>query len=608
MNRKDYLEIVSTLPSDPGIYKFIDPEGTIIYVGKAKNLKNRVSSYFTAGKHQANKTRVMVKNAERVEFVIVQSEQDALLLENALIKNLQPRYNVSLKDGKTYTYLCIKNERFPRVYFTRKIIKDGSVYFGPYTSKWRIKIILELIKGLFQLRTCNYNLSEENIRKGKFRVCLEYHIKNCKGPCVGYEKEEEYNEKIEQIKNILRGNFSEVKNHMNRIMLHYAETLEFEKAQEVKDKMYVFENYQSKSTIVSTTIHDVDIFSIAEDENDAYVNYIKVVNGAIINTYTAELEKNLDENQKDLLEYVIPELRQRFNSIAPEIIAPVQLAPTDEFIVTIPKIGDKKKLLDLSIKNAQYFLLQKKREKANKAKKQTPAERILKTLQNDLRMKELPFHIECFDNSNLQGSNPVGSCVVFKNAKPSKKDYRKFHIKTVIGPDDFASMKETVYRRYHRLKTENELLPQLVIIDGGKGQLSAAHSIMKELELDDKIILIGIAKRLEEIFFPEDAIPLYINKKSESLKLIQQLRNEAHRFAINFHRDIRSKGFIQSELKDIKGIGSATEKKLLTHFKSVKRIKDASSEELQVIVGKKSAELILSHFSSLKHPPPTEEE
>lgn len=601
MNRKDYQEIVSALPSLPGIYKFIDPEGTIIYVGKAKNLRNRISSYFTAGKHQANKTKVMVKNAETVEFVIVQSEQDALLLENALIKNLQPRYNVSLKDGKTYTYLCIKNERFPRVYFTRKIIKDGSTYFGPYTSKWRIKIILELIKGLFQLRTCNYNLSEENIRKGKFKVCLEYHIKNCKGPCVGFESEEEYNEKIEQIKNILKGNFSEVKNHMNRIMHRYAENLEFEKAQEIKDKMYVFEDYQSKSTIVSTTIRDVDVFSIAEGQNDAYVNYIKVVNGAIINTYTAELEKNLDQDQKDLFEYVIPELRQRFNSIAPEIIVPIKLDFAEEFTITIPKIGDKKKLLDLSTKNAQYFLLQKKREKSNKTKKQTPAERITRTLQNDLQMKELPLHIECFDNSNLQGTNPVGSCVVFKNAKPSKKDYRKFHIKTVVGPDDFASMKETVYRRYHRLKTEGEPLPQLVIIDGGKGQLSAAHSILKKLELDNKITLIGIAKRLEEIFFPEDPIPLYINKKSESLKLIQQIRNEAHRFAITFHRSVRSNNFIQSELKQIKGIGPAAEKKLLSHFKSVKRIKEASEEELRALIGKKQTGLLLNHFSLSGH-------
>ncbi len=608
MNRKDYLDLVANLPTSPGIYKFIDPNNTIIYVGKAKNLKNRVSSYFNAGKNQANKTRVMVRNAERLEFTIVQSEQDALLLENTLIKNLQPRYNVSLKDGKTYTYLCIKNERFPRVYFTRKIIRDGSIYFGPYTSKWRIKIILELIKGLFQLRTCNYNLSPENIRKEKFKVCLEYHIKNCKAPCVAFESEAEYDEKIEQIKNILKGNFGEVKNHMNRLMLEYAENLEFEKAQEIKDKMFVFEDYQSKSTIVSTTIRDVDVFSIAEDQNDAYVNYIKVVNGAIINTYTAELEKNLDQDQKDLLEFVIPELRQRFNSIASEIILPFEVELAEDYIQTIPKIGDKKKLLDLSTKNAQYFLLQKKREKINRTNKQTPAERIIRTLQNDLQMKEMPFHIECFDNSNIQGTNPVGSCVVFKNAKPSKKDYRKFHIKTVIGPDDFASMKETVYRRYHRLKVENQPLPQLVIIDGGKGQLSAAHSILKELELDDKITLIGIAKRLEEIFFPEDPIPLYINKKSESLKLIQQLRNEAHRFAITFHRDTRSKNFIQSELKSIKGIGPATEKKLLAHYKSVKRIKEATTEDITALVGAKNAERIQNHFNSGISAPSSEEE
>lgn len=600
MTKKDYQELLPKLPKDPGVYRFINPENVVIYVGKAKNLKNRISSYFTSGINTTNKTRVMVKNAERVEFTLVATEEDALLLENTLIKNLKPKYNVNLKDGKTYSYICIKKERFPRVFLTRKVVRDGSTYFGPYTSKWRIKVLLELIKNMFPLRTCNLNLSESNIKNNKFRPCLEYHIKNCMAPCVGYETEEEYNIKINQIKNILKGNFSEFKNHMNKIMFEHAENLAFEKAQEVKDKMFVFEDYQAKSTVVSASIRDIDIFSITSNEKDAFVNYIKVVNGAIINTYTAELEKNLDQDHQSILEYAIPILREKFDSIAPEIIVPIEVEVTDIASITIPKIGDKKKLLELSEKNANYFLLQQERNKASKAKKQTPAERILKTLQEDLQMNVVPFHIECFDNSNIQGTNPVGSCVVFKNAKPSKSDYRKFNIKTVVGPDDFASMKETVYRRYKRLIEEKQDLPQLVIIDGGKGQLSAAYQIFQELGIEDKVTLIGIAKRLEEIFFPNDSIPIYINKKSESLKLIQQLRNEAHRFAINFHRDQRSKNFIVSELSGIKGIGPKTEQKLLTHFKSMKRIESASNEELIEIVGEKITTILREHFNSRK--------
>lgn len=596
MTKKDYQELLPKLPNDPGVYRFINAENTVIYVGKAKNLKNRISSYFTSGINTANKTRVMVKNAQRVEFTLVSSEQDALLLENTLIKNLKPKYNVNLKDGKSYSYICIKKERFPRVFLTRKVIKDGSVYFGPYTSKWRIKILLQLIKSLFPLRTCTLHLSEQNIKSGKFRPCLEYHIKNCMAPCAGYEKEEEYNIKIEQIKNILKGNFSEFKAHMQQIMFDHAENLAYEKAQEIKDKMFVFEDYQSKSTVVSTTIRDIDIFSIASNEKEAYVNYIKVINGAIINTYTAELETNLDQDHRSLLEFTIPQLREKFDSIAPEIIVPFELEVPDIATVTIPKIGDKKKLLDLSEKNVKYFLMQKERDKTNKTKRQTPAERILKTLQEDLQMNVVPFHIECFDNSNIQGTNPVGSCVVFKNAKPSKSDYRKFNIKTVVGPDDFATMKETVFRRYKRMTEEGLELPQLVIIDGGKGQLHAAYDIFRKLGIEDKITLIGIAKRLEEIFFPNDPIPVYINKKSESLKLIQQLRNEAHRFAITFHRDQRSRNFIKSELSGIKGIGPKTEQKLLSHFKSVKRIQSATREEIVEVAGEKVANVLLRYF------------
>jgi len=586
MTTEDYQKISHTLPKDPGVYKFIDAEDVILYVGKAKNLKKRLASYFGNKKHQLNKTRTLVKNADHIEYIIVETEQDALLLENTLIKKYQPRYNVMLKDGKSYSYICIKKERFPRVFMTRKVIRDGSFYFGPYTSKTRIKIILELIKALFPLRTCTFHLSENNINNGKFKVCLEYHIKNCKGPCEGKETEEAYNLKIEQIKNILKGNFGAVKQHFTALMHQYAADLEFEKAQKLKEKLTAFEDYQSKSTVVSTQIRDLDIFYMVTDEKMAYVNFMKVVNGAIMNTYTLEMTKNLNDDEAVLLNYAILELREKFNSITKEVIVPYRVNLSDpDILVTVPKIGDKKKLLDLSEKNIRYFLLQKKKEQINQIRKQTSAERILKTLQEDLQMKEVPLHIECFDNSNLQGSFPVSSCVVFKNAKPSKKDYRHFNIKTVEGPDDFASMEEVVYRRYKRLVNEGKELPQLVIIDGGKGQLSAAYKILKNLGIEEKIQLIGIAKRLEEIFFPEDPIPIYINKKSESLKLIQQARNEAHRFAITFHRNQRSKDFTSTELTKIPGIGDKTAQKLLSHFGSVKKIKNASIIELQEVVG-----------------------
>ncbi len=598
MTTDDFKDIAPTLPKQPGVYKFLDKDETIIYVGKAKNLKNRVTSYFGDRKHQANKTRTMVKNAYRLDFTIVETEADALLLENTLIKRFQPRYNVQLKDGKSYSYICVKKERFPRVFITRRVFKDGSTYFGPYTSKSRLKIILELIKTLFPLRTCKYNLSEENIAKGKFKVCLEYHIKNCLGACEGLEGEEEYNEKISQIKNILRGNFGPVKSHFKQLMQQHAENLEFEKAQRIKEKLEAFEDYQSKSTVVSTTIRDVDVFSIASDEKNAYVNYLKVVNGAIINTYTQEMTKNLDDDEADLLGYVIPELRERFNSIADEIILPFEVElPQDNLNITLPKIGDKRKLLDLSEKNVKYFLLQKQKEEMNRKNKQTSAERILRTMQSDLQMDQLPIHIECFDNSNLQGSFPVSSCVVFKNAKPSKKDYRHYNIKTVEGPNDFASMEEVVRRRYTRLKAEEQPLPQLVIIDGGKGQLSSAYKIIKDLGLEEKITLIGIAKRLEEIFFPNDPIPIYINKKSESLKLIQQARNEAHRFAITFHRNQRSRNFTTTQLTDIQGIGEKTAEKLLREFKSVKQIKSATNEALAEVVGKGVVKKLRDFFS-----------
>jgi len=597
MTTEDYKKLSDSIPKDPGVYRFYDKEETILYVGKAKNLKNRLSSYFGNKKHQAHKTRTMVKNADHIDYTIVQTETDALLLEATMIKKYQPRYNVMLKDGKTYSYICIKKERFPRVFATRQVIKDGSIYFGPYTSKYNTNIILDLIKKLFQLRTCTLNLNENAIDAGKYKVCLEYHIKNCKGPCENLESEKEYNQKIEQVKNILRGNFKPVKDYLKSEMEHYAELMKFEEAQLLKDKFQVFVNYQSKSTVVHTSIKDLDAFSIASDEKHAYTNYLKIINGAIINSDTVEIEKKLDEEDREILEFAIPAIREKFNSIAPEIAVPIEIDFVDpEVLITIPKRGDKRHVIELSEKNVKYFLFQKKRETLNKIKRQTPAERILKTLQSDLQMDKIPFHIECFDNSNIQGTNPVASCVVFKNAKPSKRDYRKFNIKTVIGPDDFASMEEVVGRRYRRLVAEGESLPDLIIIDGGKGQLSSTVKILKELEILDKVTVIGIAKKLEEIFFPDDPIPLYINKKSESLVLIQQARNEAHRFAITFHRNQRSKNALGTELTNIEGIGIKTSEKLLKKYKSVSRIKELAETELADIVGNSAANKIVTYF------------
>jgi len=590
---EDYKQIAETIPKSPGVYRFIDDKDVIIYVGKAKKLRNRVASYFGERKHQAYKTRTMVKNARRLEYTVVETEADALLLENTLIKKFQPRYNVSLKDGKSYTYLCIKNERFPRVFFTRRVIKDGSKYFGPYTSKWKTNQIFEIIKVLFPLRNCKFNLSEQNIEKGKFKVCLEYHMKNCMAPCVNLESQEAYDDKIAQIKNILNGNFKSVKDFIKSEMNTYAENLQFEQAAQMKEKLSLFEEYQAKSTVVSQTIDDVDVFSIECDEEWAFINYLKVVNGALINTETLEVKMNLDSEPDDILEYVIPEIREKYNSIAPEVVVPIKVFLADPTIdISIPQRGDKRKLLDLSEKNIKYFMLQKRKLEASNIKRQTPAERILKTLQSDLNMDRMPIYLECFDNSNLQGSHPVASCVVFKNARPSKRDYRKYNIKTVVGPDDFASMEEVVYRRYKRLIDEKQSLPQLIIIDGGKGQLNSAVTSLKKLNIIDKVTIIGIAKRLEEIFFPGDSVPIYINKKSESLKLIQQARNEAHRFAINFHRDKRSKQFLSSELEQIDGIGPKTARLLLSKFGSVKRLRDVSIEDLAAAIGNQKAHLV----------------
>ncbi len=585
MINEDYKAIASSIPTEPGVYRFFNEEGKVIYVGKAKNLRHRLASYFGEKKHQYFKTLTMVRNAHHFEFTIVESEQDALLLENTLIKQIQPRYNVNLKDDKSYSYICIKNERFPRVFLTRRVIRDGSTYFGPYTSKAKVKEILDIVKKLFPLRTCSLPLNPQPIAAGKYKVCLEFHIKNCLGPCEGLESEETYNARIDQVRNILKGNFRGVINHLKSQMDVLAADMEFEKAHQLKEKLDLFEDYQAKSMVVSQQLRDLDVFSIATDETHAYVNYLKIAQGTIINSYTQELQKNLNEDEGELLTFTIDRLREKFNSVTEEIIVPFKVQLLDSSLTqTIPQRGEKKELLDLSLKNVKYFLLQKQREKMNNIK-QTPSERILGKLQQDLRMKIPAMHIECFDNSNIQGSNPVASCVVFRNAKPSKRDYRHFHVKTVEGPDDFASMREIVERRYKRMLDENQKIPDLIIIDGGKGQLSAAMEALTLVGIHDQVTVIGIAKKLEEIYFPGDSIPLYIDKKSESLRLIQQIRNEAHRFAITFHRNTRSKNFTTTELTSIKGVGEKTAEKLLKHFGSVKKMKEASDDELIKVVG-----------------------
>ncbi|MBL0025139.1 MAG: excinuclease ABC subunit C [Saprospiraceae bacterium] len=598
MKTEEFKAIAETIPQEPGVYRFLDEEGTILYVGKAKSLKSRLNSYFGEKRHIQYKTVLLTRNASSIEFTVVETEHDALLLENSLIKRFQPRYNVMLKDGKSYTYICIKNEPFPRVFFTRKLIRDGSVYFGPYTSKYRANILLEIIKKLFQLRTCNLNLTRNNIEKGKFKVCLEFHIKNCLGPCEGLESSDEYEDKIEQVKNILKGNLGGVKRYISDSMKLRAKNLEFEKAQLLKEKLVAFEDYQSTSTVASVTIKDVDVFAIFKDDQMAYVNYLKIINGSLVNTDVQELQMNLDDDPPDLLSFAIPAIREKFESTAPEVIVPFEIQlPDPKLIITVPRRGDKRKLIELAEKNINYYILQKKKDDISKQKKVSSSERILSTLKKDLQMDVIPLHIECFDNSNIQGTNPVSSCVVFKNAKPSNKDYRHFNIKTVVGPNDFASMEEVVYRRYKRQLDEGHSLPQLIIIDGGKGQLSSAVSSLEKLKILDKVTVIGIAKKLEEIFFPGDSLPLYINKKSESLKLIQQARNEAHRFAISFHRDQRSKLFLDTQLTNIPGIGKVTAEKLLKKFGSVSRLKDADPLEIEELIGKVSSRKLIAYLN-----------
>ena len=585
---------ISSLPSGPGVYQFYDDSNKILYVGKAKNLKKRVSSYFNKN-HEYGKTRVMVKKIRAIRHIVVPTESDALLLENNLIKELKPRYNVLLKDDKSYPWLCLKNERFPRLFPTRRVIKDGSEYYGPYTSMKTVRTLLDLIKSVYPLRTCNYDLSAAKIESGKYKVCLEYHLGNCKGPCEGMQSLMEYERQIADIREIVKGNFKSSLTYFKGQMKALAAEMKFEEAQQIKDKIDVLENYQVKSTIVNPNISNVDVFSIISDNAFAYVNFLQLSHGSIVRSHTMEIKKKLDEQDEELLQLAIVEIRNRFQSQSREIYVPFKVDVAEDLKVTVPKLGDKKRIVEFSERNAKFF----RQERFNQIKIIDPdrhTNRIMAQMKKDLRLSAEPRHIECFDNSNIQGSNPVAACVVFKDGKPSKKDYRHYNIKTVTGPDDFASMEEVVYRRYKRLLDEMEPLPQLIVIDGGKGQLSSALKSLDMLGLRRKIAIVGIAKRLEEIYFPEDPIPLYLDKKSESLKIIQYLRNEAHRFGITFHRNKRSKGAINSELEGIEGVGEKTAQQLLKKFKSVKRIKEASEESLSDVVGASKAKKIYESF------------
>ncbi|MBF4517265.1 excinuclease ABC subunit UvrC [Flavobacterium sp. ANB] len=595
--QKPSLELqIQTLPDNPGVYQYYDKDDKILYVGKAKNLKKRVSSYFNKI-HDTRKTNVLVRKIVTIKHIVVPTETDALLLENNLIKTLQPRYNVLLRDDKSYPWICIKKEPFSRIFLTRRMIKDGSEYFGPYTNFKMVYTILDLIKELYPLRTCNYDLSESNIRSGKFKVCLEYHIGNCKGPCEGFESLEDYQRQVDAIREILKGNFKESMKDFKRLMNQYAQNLQFEEAQKIKEKIEILENYQSRSTIVNPKITNIDVFSIVSDESAAYVNFLQISHGSIIRSHTLEIKKKLDETDEELLELAIIELRERFHLLSKEIIVPFEVDLGENIKVTVPQLGDKKQILDLSIRNAKFYRIEQLKQ-LQIVDPDRHVNRIMAQMQKDLRLPVEPRHIECFDNSNIQGTNPVAACVVFKDGKPSKRDYRHFNIKTVEGPDDFASMTEIVYRRYKRLLDENEPLPQLIIIDGGKGQLSAALKSIDALELRGKIAIIGIAKRLEELFYPGDSIPLYLDKKSETLKVIQQLRNEAHRFGITFHRDKRSKAALNSSVESIPGIGEKTMLALIQHFKSVKRLKLATEKEISDVVGVSKAKKIVDFYKT----------
>lgn len=599
MSAFDHKKALADIPHKPGVYQYFDGEGTLIYIGKAKDLRNRVGSYFNQDKNQINgKTRVLVSKIRKINFTIVDTEIDAWLLENSLIKKHQPRYNIMLKDDKTYPWIIIKKEAFPRIYWTRKYIKDGSTYFGPYASVGMMHTILDLIKETYPLRTCNLPLTPQNINEGKFKVCLEYQIGNCKGPCQNFQDQADYDHNIEEIKDILNGKIGNVIREVKQVVKKASEDLNFELAHAYQKKLMVLEKYQSKSTVVNSAITNVDVVSIASDERYAFVNYLKVMNGSIIQTQTIEIKKRLDETDEELLTIAITEFRTKFKSTSKEIIVPFAIPIIDQNLkFIVPKLGEKKKLLELSEKNVLFF----KREKLNQYEKLNPelrTDRILSQMKQDLRLTQLPQHIECFDNSNFQGKYPVSAIVVFKDAKPSKKDYRHFNVKTVEGPNDFATMEEAVYRRYKRMLEEEQSLPQLIIIDGGKGQLSAALTSLRKLGIDKKVTVIGIAKRLEELYYPGDSLPLYLDKKSETLKIIQQLRDEAHRFGITFHRKKRDQGTLKTELEVIPGIGKTTADKLLVKFKSVKKIREAKQEELEELLNKKQIVALNDYFKA----------
>lgn len=596
MNHFDYREALKKIPHKPGVYQYWNEDKELIYIGKAKDLRNRVTSYFVKDTNVNAKTRVLVSKIRNITFTIVDTEVDAWLLENSLIKKHQPRYNVMLKDDKTYPWIIIKNENFPRIFWTRRIVKDGSKYLGPYASVSMMHAILGLIKETYPLRTCNLALSRANIDAGKFKVCLEYQLGNCKGPCQNYQTEDDYNNSIEEIKDILNGKIGAVVRNMKTQLDNAISNMNYELAHRLKRKFDLLENYQSKSTVVNSSITDVDVFSIASEEKIAFVNFLKVMNGTIIQTQTIELKKRLDESDEELLTLAIMEFRSRYSSDSKEIIVPFKIDLDDTALkFTVPKLGEKRKLLDLSQKNVQFF----KKERIDQYEKLNPeirTERLLTQMMKDLRMNQLPRHIECFDNSNFQGKYPVSAIVVFKDGKPSKKDYRHFNVKTVEGPNDFATMEEAVFRRYRRVLDEDTGLPQLIIIDGGKGQLSSAMKSLKLLGINKQVTVIGIAKRLEELYYPGDQYPLYLDKKSETLKVIQHLRDEAHRFGITFHRKKRDKGTLATELELIEGIGKTTAEKLLKYFKSVKKIREANEETLQEVVNLKQAKAIAAYF------------
>ncbi|MFY1046916.1 excinuclease ABC subunit UvrC [Chryseobacterium sp. GP-SGM7] len=588
---------LKTLPSEPGVYRYYDKNENLLYVGKAKNLKKRVLSYFNKTL-SGYRTRIMVGKINRLETTIVNSEYDALLLENNLIKEHQPFYNVMLKDDKTYPWICIKNENFPRIFLTRNKIKDGSEYYGPYAKVRPAKILLDTIKHIYKLRTCNLNLAPAKIEEGKYKVCLEFHIKNCEGPCEGLESKEDYDEKVNAIRGIIKGDFRYAKEYLMNQMTKYASNLQFENAQMIKERLNILEDYQAKHTVVNPNIDDVDVFAMTSDETAAYINYFKIRNGNIIQSFTTEIKKMLEETDEEIMEEALIEIRQKFNSDSKEVLLPFHLSveiPNVKLIV--PKMGDKKRIVELSEKNAKEYRIEKLKQ-VQIVDPERHSNRIMAEMQKLLRMPVEPRHIEGFDNSNIQGTHPVSACVVFKNGKASKADYRIFHPKTVVGPDDFKTMEEVIFRRYKRMLEEGESLPQLILIDGGKGQLSSAVKSLKLLGLYGKITIVGIAKRLEEIFFPEDPIPLYLDKKSETLKILQQVRDEAHRFGVRHHRTRRKNSTIKSELEEIPGVGEKTIEMLLSKLKSVKRIKESNLETLEEILGKSKAKVIWDFFNA----------